>query len=495
MAGPVAAGAQEFEAKLASFVKENRLPGAAASVVHGDELVWSAAAGFADLAARRPAEPSTLYRIASITKTFTGTAIMQLRDRGVLGLDDPAVDWIPELAGSPSPKAMSAVTIRRLLSHESGLRSEPPGTDWRAPSPVFEGSVQRSLERAAEIFAAVGPNRQFKYSNLGYQLLGEIVHRASGVSYPEYVQQGIFDPLGLSSTAFEPLGEALAARRSVGYSVRVFSDELEPAALMPPLWADGGLWSSVGDLSRWLSFQLGAYASPPASSPVLAAPTLREMHKARYLVNEDWTEALGITWFSVRKDDVVWVHHGGTLRGFNSNACFDPVHRVGAVVLVNGIGPVSAFAMELGGIARRLAAAAGPVIEPPAPTPERYRSLLGLYASPDMSAPVRVEWRDAKLVLFDPAMAGWQLELEPTADADTFNAGPGFRPSGEPVRFSRLTDGRVVSVGLGGGTLLRLDPVRENTEASLSAAAASGAGAPDETAIPGRAGPAPRPAD
>ncbi len=465
MAGPVAAGAQEFEAKLAAFVKKNRLPGAAAGVVHGDELAWSGAAGFADVAARRPAAASTLYRIASITKTFTGTAIMQLRDAGKLGLDDSAVDWIPELAGSGTPKTISAVTIRRLLSHESGLRSEPPGTDWRAPSPIFEGSVERSLERAAEIFTAVGPNRQVKYSNLGYQLLGEIVHRASGVPYPQYLQREVLDPLGLSSTAFEPLDEALAARCSVGYSVRVFSDELAPAALMPRLWADGGLWSAVGDLGSWLSFQLGAYASPPVKSPVMAASTLREMHKARYLVDDSWTEALGITWFSVRKDDAVWVQHSGGLRGFNSNACFDADQRVGAVVLVNGIGPVSEFAMELGGIARRLAAAAAPAIAPPEPTPERYRSLLGLYASPDMSAPARVEWRDAKLVLVDPAMPDWQLELEPAADADTFTAGPGLRPSGEPVRFSRLADGRVASVALGGGTLMRLDPVRESTEA------------------------------
>src|SRR5271165_5963655 len=103
MTGPVVAGAHEFEAKLAAFVKESRLYGAAAGVVHGDEVAWYGGAGFADAVARRRSSADTLYRIASITKTFTGTAIMQLRDAGKLDLDDPAVKWIPELAGSASP--------------------------------------------------------------------------------------------------------------------------------------------------------------------------------------------------------------------------------------------------------------------------------------------------------------------------------------------------------------------------------------------------------
>src|ERR1035438_2021230 len=92
--------ADRFEALAASFVKEHRLPGAAVGVVVGGELVWSAGVGFADLAAHRRSDASTLYRIASITKTFTGTAIMQLRAIGRLQLDDPVVSFLPELAAA-----------------------------------------------------------------------------------------------------------------------------------------------------------------------------------------------------------------------------------------------------------------------------------------------------------------------------------------------------------------------------------------------------------
>ncbi len=150
MASPVEGVAERLEAKAASFVKEHRLPGAAVGVVRGDELAWSAGIGFADVAARRAPQVSTLYRIASITKTFTGTAILQLRDEGRLHLDDPAVEHLPELRAAASPFGrIETVTIRRLLSHESGLVGDPPGTDWTVP--VYEGVVERNLDRVTQI--------------------------------------------------------------------------------------------------------------------------------------------------------------------------------------------------------------------------------------------------------------------------------------------------------------------------------------------------------
>jgi len=296
----IAAGAAELDATLNRFVTQNGRPGAAAGVVHGDELAWAAGAGFADPGAQVSSDPGTLYRIASITKTFTGTAVMQLRDAGRLDLDDPAVKYLPELHGAVSPfAAIEAVTIRRMLSHESGLATEPPGTDWSVP--VYQGDPQLTLARPGDIVLMLPPNVQHKYSDLAYQLLGEIVTRVSGIPYPGYVRERILDPLGMSATGFEPLGGPLLSRRAAGYSRRPFSDELDLEPAFPPVWAEGGLWSCVQDLARWISFQLRAYAadtytSPAADSPVLAAASRREMHKPRYLADDDWTSAWGISW-------------------------------------------------------------------------------------------------------------------------------------------------------------------------------------------------------
>ncbi len=118
MAGLAAAGTGELAAALSSFVTGNRLPGAVAGVVHGDDLVWSAGVGFADTGTRRLIEPGALFRVASVTKTFTGTAVMQPAWCGPAGLHDPAVACLPELRGAVSPFApVEAVTIRRMLSH------------------------------------------------------------------------------------------------------------------------------------------------------------------------------------------------------------------------------------------------------------------------------------------------------------------------------------------------------------------------------------------
>jgi CubicO group peptidase (beta-lactamase class C family) len=287
---PIAEEAPRLEAVATSFVREHRLPGAAVGVVHGDALTWSAGIGFADVASRRAPDVTALYRVASITKTFTGTAILQLRDEGRLHLDDPAVAHLPELRDATSPFGpIETVTIRRMLSHESGLVGEPPDTDWSVPS--YEGDAARNLARAAEIGTRVPPSTQQKYSNLAYQLLGEIVARVSGTTYVDHVRRAILEPLGMGRSAFEPLPEHLAVTAATGYAGRLFSDDLDVAATPPSVWAEGGLWSCVEDLARWVAFQLREDGGTRGGDQVLHGATLREMHRPRYLGDEAWTEA------------------------------------------------------------------------------------------------------------------------------------------------------------------------------------------------------------
>jgi CubicO group peptidase (beta-lactamase class C family) len=436
---PIAGVASRLEGKAASYVKENRLPGAAVGIVHGDYLVWSAGIGFADIATRRAPDSTTLYRVASITKTFTGTAIMRLRDEGKLRLDDPVGRYVPEV------RHLEEVTIRRVLSHESGLQSEPPDTDWRRVR--YEGSIVKNLARAAEIDTKVPPNTQQKYSNIGFQLLGEVVARCSGTPYVDYVRQNFLGPLGMSHSGFEPLPEVLAARRATGYGGRFVSDELEPSSTAPTIWAEGGMWSCVDDLARWISYQLRDDA------------TLREMHRPRYLADEQWTEAYGLAWRAVRRQEVIWVQHPGALHGFRSNVCFDPKHRVGAIALINGLGDATTLAMDLAEIAREAVAASAPRIDPPRPTPEQYRTLIGIYFDDELGLFLRVEWRDGKLTVVDPNEPTWLPTLASTEEPDVFVVEPGVRESGEKAVFNRLPDGRVASLFLAAETWVRLDRV------------------------------------
>lgn len=451
------AGARDLDAALAAFVRDNRLPGGAAGVVHGDELVWSAGLGFADVAERRVTSAGMVYAIASITKTFTGTAIMQLRDAGCLDLDDPAVAWLPELRQAGSPFGpVEAVTIRRMLSHESGLPAEPPGTDWAVPA--YEGDPARTLGQASAITVTLPPNAQHKYSDLAYQLLGEIVTRVSGIPYPRYLKEAILEPLGMTATAFPPLPAQLSARCATGYNWRALSDELDPARAMPAVWAEGGLWSCIEDLAAWLSFQLSAYRDPPADSPVLSAASLRAMHKPRYLADDDWTQAWGISWCATRQDDTMWITHSGGVPGFTGTACFEPKTGVGAIVLLNGTTGSAALAVRLAARARALARAQPPVIQLPPPAPREYLPLLGVYARPGLGGwLIRLEWRDGKLTFTTTESAAWQVTLSPTSSPDTFTTESGGELTGECAQFQRLPCGQVRSVHLMDTTWQRLE--------------------------------------
>jgi CubicO group peptidase (beta-lactamase class C family) len=456
-AAAIADVATALEACAAAFVKQHRLPGAAVAVVHGDDLAWSAGIGVRDAAAGRAPDDDTLYRVASVTKTFTGTAIMQLRDEGRLDLDDPVVAHVPELGAAVGVSPIGNVTLRRLLSHESGLMGDAPGTDWEGPT--YEGSVTANLARASEIGVRVPPNTQPKYSNMGYQLLGEIVARVSGRPYAEHVRERILDPLGMSASGFAPLADALRARMATGYTARQFSDELSESVAAPECEAEGGLISCVSDLARWISFQMRTGGGQPETQ-VLAESTLAEMHRPRYLGGSPaWDLAWGISWYAIRRGDVVWVQHSGDIHGFSSNVCFDREHRVGAIALVNTMAPAGELSMQLAAIGREAVAALPEPIVPPSPMPEGYRDLLGYYGSEHVGQVLRLEWRDGRLTFVDPTSEDWRPTLTATGQPDAFVVDPYVREAGEPCVFHRRADGRVDTVALGPTVLRRYDAV------------------------------------
>jgi CubicO group peptidase (beta-lactamase class C family) len=453
---PLDGVAARLEAELDSFVRLQHVAGAVAGVVLEDQLAWTAGCGFADLASGRRPDAGTLHMIGSVTKTFTGTAVMQLRDRGLLDLDDPVSRHLPELAERDAA-GLSAVTIRRLLSHESGLMGDPPGSDWATGS--FD-DVAAALVRRDEIAASIPPNTQTKYSNLGYQLLGEVVTRVSGTPYTQYVKREILDPLGMSSTSFAPEDD-LAARCAVGYGPATFSDDLTPASLLQDLAAPGGLWSTVEDLSRWLGLQFrAARGAPgePGGAQVLRAATLAEMHAARYLSNATWTEAFGITWYSTRKGETVWVGHGGHVDGFMTYAGFLPDKKLGVIVLVNGVADPTDVALGLGEIALEVVRPSS--VSPPAPAPREARDLLGIYFCERHGELVRVEWREGTLKLVYPDNPDPDPTLSQAGEPDVFLVHTG-RDAGEAAVFLRAADGRVRGVRIAAVTYSRLAPVAE----------------------------------
>jgi hypothetical protein len=266
----------------------------------------------------------------------------------------------------------------------------------------------------------------------------------------------------MTSTSFDPLPDELARRRAVGYQGRWMSDELQVANPWGgDVFAEGGLWSCVEDLARWIGAQVREDGDERGGTRILSGSTLKEMHRPRYLGDEKWTEAWGISWYAMRKDDVVWVQHSGGLPGFITNVCFRPGERpVGAIVLLNGIADADEICMALAGAALEAAKQAVEPAEPPPPTPEAYRDLLGFYGDwGDEPTLFRLEWRDGALTFVDPETPEWRPSLVPADAPDRFIVEAGVRESGEPVVFHRRGDGRVSAVTIGPFSLSRFDPV------------------------------------
>jgi CubicO group peptidase (beta-lactamase class C family) len=473
--------APKLEAAIGAWRREHRLPGIVAGVASRDGLRWWHSAGFADIEAGRRGDQRTLHRVASITKTFTATAVLQLRDEGRLRLDDPAVRHLPELERLENPHGShDDLTIRRLLMHTSGLQGELPWQDldrfWFYPAAQIPELLHLGAVRTQ-------PEAGYKYSNFAYELLGLLVERVAGRPFTEHVRESILDPLGMSDTTWFT-NEDQAARRAVGYDARIHDDTPRRARPLEDglFVADGGLWSTAEDLGTWIGHQLRADpARPRGGDLVLAGRTMLEMHRPTWVVDPKWEEAQGLGFYGTRKGETIVVGHAGSLHGFQSNVSFSATGKLGVVVLLNGIGSATKLAMQLMELLLPAAAEADDrrEVEPFTPSPEAWRELLGAYRDPEFNDDLLVEWRNGKLIARDTDATSPDRELRPTHDPLAFLV-DGGRHDAELLVFARGDDGRIDRCNLAGYPMIRVDLVREPLDPEIGTPPGAG-----PTASPG----------
>ena len=359
--------AAHHQAVLDRYQAERRLPGIVAGVLRGGELAWWGSAGAG-------ADPNTQFRIGSITKTITAVLVLQCRDDGLLSLDDPLGRVLPE-------SGYAAATVRSLLAHVSGMQSEPVGPWWERSPGAAADQLIAANDGSGRVFA---PGERYHYSNLGYALLGELVARLRGGSWPSVVEDRVLGPLGMTRTSYLP-EEPFARGFSVHHLAGTLTDEpLHDTGAMAPA---GQLWSTLADVARFAAF---VGTGDPA---VLAEATLAEM---RQPVPPAVEYGLGVR--LVPYADGVLAGHTGSMPGFQAAAFVDPLNDVGVVALTNGTtgfsGPELAVAMLSG-------PTPGP-IEPWVPTrhvPAWARELLGYWHWGHSAFEVRwnnerLEWRD-----------------------------------------------------------------------------------------------------
>jgi len=425
----------ELERLLRKEQAEKRLPSVAAAVVREGEVVWEQALGAADAAAGVEATPDTQYRIGSITKTFTAVAVLQLRDAGDLDLEDPLDRHLEGVPHRP--------TIRRLLSHASGLQRETPGDVWVTLQFLSEEELLRDLGQAEQVLP---PGARFHYSNLAFALLGQVVARVSGLPYERYVRERILDPLGLARTTFRP-----QAPHAQGYLVDPYREGVleEPPVQTGSFVPAGELWSTVRDLCRWAAF----LAAPDES--VLAAKTLEEMRAVQVIEDhERWTSGYGLGLGLVRDGERILVGHGGSMPGFIARVLVSPKETTGAAVLTNSsTARIGAFAAGL--VARTVE------LHPPAPEPWRAEepppaelaSALGRWWLEGDE--LVFSWRRGRLEARDTLAEDWEppavFERE---DGDRWRTVSGPE-HGEQLLLERDADGAVARMYWAGYVLTR----------------------------------------
>jgi len=318
-------------------VQRAGIVGASVSFVKDGAVAHDAVVGLQDRAAGRPVDRDTIFHWASITKNFTGVAILQLRDRGLLSLDDPVVTHVPELREVHNPFGdIAQVTIRHLMSHSGGFRAGtwPWGGDrpWHPFEPTRWAQLVAMMPYTELQFR---PGTQYSYSNPGVIFLGRIIETLSGDDYEVYIAKNILMPLGMTRTFFDRAPAYLRAHRSHSYTGAGADQREQPFDFDSGITvSNGGLNAPLPDMAKYLAFLIDG------NETILKRSSLLEMATPQIAARDgeggsgDDVQA-GLSCFIERHGGVELVGHSGDQNGFISHLYVHRPTRSGYVVSFN----------------------------------------------------------------------------------------------------------------------------------------------------------------
>lgn len=330
------------------YAEENHFPGLAFGLVVDGKLVHSGNFGYTDLEKKIPVTTSSLFRVASMSKSFTAMAILKLRDEGKLNLDDPVYFYIPELKNVKYPTADAPhISIRHLMTHGAGFPEDNPWGDRQLADTDKE--LMEFLGK--QISFSNPPGIAYEYSNLGFALLGKIITNVSGIRYQDYIKKNIWEPLGMNTSTYE-YGNVAPDKLAHGY--RWLNEKWNEEELLHDTpdgsWgAMGSMISSIEEFSNYLAFHLSAW--PPNNAKEdgpIKRSSVREMHhpwrwngtNAEYTYPDGRvcpiTSAYtyGLRWMK-DCDGKTFIGHSGGLPGFGSQWNIMPEYGIGVVAFAN----------------------------------------------------------------------------------------------------------------------------------------------------------------
>jgi CubicO group peptidase (beta-lactamase class C family) len=348
--GNLGAFSQQFDATLA----RHGVVGGGFAFVHGTAPASERFFGEARRETHQPVDAETAYNWASITKTFTAIAILQLRDRGRLSLDDPAVRYVPELAEvHDAYGSIEAITIRQLLTHSAGFRNptwpwdcdEQANCDWQPFEPAKWSQVAAMLPYTHIAFA---PGSRWSYSNLGYVFLGQIIERLSGDDYEVYIDKNILKPLGMTQSYFDRAPYYLEAHVAASY--------MRSGAVLTPqpfnydtgiTTSNSGLKAPITDMEKYAHFLIGDAANP-IYDVVLKRSSLEEAWTGTLPIADPGQPStpytagphgaqpkMGLGFFVVEAGSRRYIYHDGDQAGFSLELMVDPAGQSASILAVN----------------------------------------------------------------------------------------------------------------------------------------------------------------
>ena len=333
-----------FDTLYQKELKDAGIVGSSFVFLKEGKIVLERHYGSANLEKKQIVDANTIYHWASNTKPFTGIAIMQLRDRGLLKLDDPVTKYLPELRDVHNAYgSMDNITIRHLLTHSAGFRGSTWPWDRGQPWEPFEPTEYSQLVAMFPFTEILfKPGSKFSYSNPGIIFLGRIIEKLTGDDYEVYVDKNILKPLGMHSSYFDATPYHLLKHRSHSYYMRDGKRTEGRFDVNTGITvSNSGLNSPIADMVKYVNFLNGEAGKREAYEGVLKRSSLEEMWKPILPTpvdangNSGFTTDIGLIYFLNRRDGRTFIGHGGDQNGFISYIDFEPASRQASIIVFN----------------------------------------------------------------------------------------------------------------------------------------------------------------
>jgi CubicO group peptidase (beta-lactamase class C family) len=316
-----------LEPALVDVVERFRLPGLAIGVVRDGEIIYRKGFGEAVRGSGRPITTQSIFHMASVSKPFTATAAMQLVEAGKLELDAPLTEYLPYFR--LADERYEVITVRQVLTHTSGM---PDVRDYEWDKPQFdEGAAERFVRGLTGEEMIFSPGGGSRYSNMAFDVMGDVIAKVSGMSFDDYVRTRILEPIGMTNSSFihsETPEEHRTQGHSLAFSTRI---DLAPCPVYPynrRHAPSSTLNSNIDDMCRWALANLEHGELDGAR--ILETGSYDEMW-----AREDETPSIGLSWFLGDLGGHATVSHSGGDTGFNSNLLILPDDGIAAVAMVN----------------------------------------------------------------------------------------------------------------------------------------------------------------